>query len=171
MNKGKDKNLITGCIYKHPQWPVEEFHYQFLSPILEKVSFKNKDIYLIGDFNINLLNYESGRHTSHFFDDIYSSNIYHAPNTHITDITDHLTQFIITPKILQREPKKNYKRCFKTFNEYLFENNLKNINSGALLNLEVNDANFSFSQLIQKINELLDIHAPYKYFKPKIKKT
>ena len=41
---------------------------------------------------------------------------------------------------------------------------------GALLNLELNDVNFSFSQLFQKINELLDIHAPYRYFKPKNKK-
>ena len=38
-----------------------------------------------------------------------------------------------------------------------------------LLNLELNYVNFVFSQLIQKVNELLDIHAPYKYFKPKNK--
>ena len=90
----------------------------------------------------------------------------------ISDISDYLAQFIITTKNLQQKTKKkkNHKQCFKNFNENLFENNLKTINWEALLNLELNDVNFSFSQLIQKINELLDIHAPSKYFKPKNKK-
>ena len=74
MNKGKEKNIIIRCIYKHFKLPIEEFRYQFLSPVLEKVSFKNKDIYLLGDFNINLLNYESDRHTAHFLNDMYSNS-------------------------------------------------------------------------------------------------
>ena len=41
------------------------------------------------------------------------------------------------------------------------------IGERALLNLELNDAKFYFSQLIQKINELLHIQVPYKYFKNK----
>ena len=32
MNKGKEENIIIGCIYKHPKLEIEEFHYQFLSP-------------------------------------------------------------------------------------------------------------------------------------------
>ena len=107
---------------------VEEFHYQFLSPILKKVSFENKDIYLLGKFKINLLNYESNRHTVHFLDEMYSNsftpyitlltritprsktlidNIFYnnfnesiISGNLITDISDHLAQFIITPKIL-----------------------------------------------------------------------
>ena len=74
MNKGKEKNIIIRCIYKHFKLPIEEFHYQFFSPVLEKVSFKNKDIYLLGDFNINLLNYESDRHIAHFLNDMYSNS-------------------------------------------------------------------------------------------------
>ena len=31
------------------------------------------------------------------------------------------------------------------------------------LKTDLNDANFSFSQFILKINELLDIHSPFKY--------
>ena len=34
--------------------------------MLEKVSFENKEAYLIGDFNINLLNYESNLETDDF---------------------------------------------------------------------------------------------------------
>ena len=163
------------------------------------MSFENKDIYLLGDLNINLLNYESDRHTAHFLDDMYShsftpyitrstritprsktliDNIFYnnfnetiISGNLITDISEHLAQFIITPKISQQESKKIiHKRCFKNFNEDPFENNLRNINWGTLLNLELSDVNFSFSQLIQEINELLDIHAPFKYFKHKNKK-
>ena len=59
---------------------------------------------------------------NNFDDSIISGNI-------ITDISDHLAQFLITPKVLENERKKLiYKRCFKNFNEELFENNLKNTN-------------------------------------------
>ena len=72
---------------------------------------------------------------------------------------------------MENEPKKLiYKRCFKNFNEESFENNPKNTNWEAVFNLNLNNVNFYFGQLIQKINELLDINAPYKHFKPNIKK-
>ena len=53
----------------------------------------------------------------------------------ITDISDHLAEFIITSKILQQEPKKKkiHKRCFKNFNVDLFENKLKNIKLGGTI--------------------------------------
>ena len=199
MTKSKEKNIVIGCIYKHPKLSIEEFNNQFLSSFLEKISFENKGMYLLGDFNINILNYESDRHTAQFLDDMYSNcfipyitlptritprsktlidNIFYnnfddsiISGNIITDISDHLTQFLITPKVLENEPKKSiYKICFKNFNEELFENNLKNTNWEALFNLNLTDVNFSFGQFIQKIIELLDIHPPYKYFKPKIKK-
>ena len=190
---------MIGCIYKHPKLSIEEFNNKFLSSVLEKISFENKEIYLLSDFNINILNYESDRHFAQFLDDMYSNcfipyitlptcitprsktlidNIFYnnfddsiISGNIITNISDHLAQFLINPKVLENEPKKLiYKRCFKNFNEELFENNLKTTNWEAVFNLNLNDVNFSFGQLIQKINELLDIHVPYKYFKPKLKK-
>ena len=74
-NEQRKKNIIVECIYEHPKLPIEEFHYQFFSPILEKFSFKSKNIYLLGDFNVNLLNFESDRHTAHFLVIMYSNSI------------------------------------------------------------------------------------------------
>ena len=37
-----------------------------------------------------------------------------------------------------------HKRCFKNFNEDLFEKNLKNIDWGHYLTSELNDVNFFF---------------------------
>ena len=55
----KGKNTNVGCIYKHPKLAIDEFSNRFLSPMLEKVSFANKEVFLMADFNIILLNYES----------------------------------------------------------------------------------------------------------------
>ena len=119
---------------------IEEFHYQFLSPILEKVSFENKDIYLLGDFNISLLNYESDRHTPNIklptritprskmlIDNIFYNNFNESiiSGNFITDISDHLAQFITTPKILQQESKK--KKISNNFLKVLMKISLETI--------------------------------------------
>ena len=57
---------MVGCIYKHPRMSTEGFNNQYMSHILEKISFENKGVYLLGDFNINLLNYETDRLTGEF---------------------------------------------------------------------------------------------------------
>ena len=48
-------DCIVGCIYKHPCMKIDEFNSSFLTPLLYKLSFENKDIFLMGDFNVNLL--------------------------------------------------------------------------------------------------------------------
>ena len=198
MNK-KGKNTIIGCVYKHPKLPIEEFNHQYLAPTLEKISFENKEVYLMGDFNINHLNYETHHATADFINDLYSNsfvpyitlptritprsktlidNIFLneinetiTSGNLITDISDHHAQFLITPKILENGPcKKTYKRCFKRFNNELFQNDLMNTDWEATLNTNLNDVDFSFGQFFLRINGLLDIHAPFKYFKMKHKK-
>ena len=49
------KNIIIGCIYKHPHLDIDLFNNEFLSALLKKTSKENKTIILLGDFNINLL--------------------------------------------------------------------------------------------------------------------
>ena len=54
-NPGK-KYIIVGCIYKHPSLEIEEFNDDFLQLLFEKVSSENKDVFLLGDFNTDLIN-------------------------------------------------------------------------------------------------------------------
>ena len=133
INK-KSKNTIVGCIYMHPKLGFDEFDNQLLSLMLEKVSFENKDVYLIGDFHINPLNYESNQETAIFLNNMHSDSLvpYITLSTLITpksktlidniffievkegalseklvtDISDHHAQFLITPKILENDPNK-----------------------------------------------------------------
>ena len=44
INK-KTKNVVVGCIYRHPCMQINDFNQNFLTPLLEKLSFENKEIY------------------------------------------------------------------------------------------------------------------------------
>ena len=157
--------------------------------MLEKVSVENKEVYLMGDFNINLLNYQSNRETANFLNNMHSNSLvpYITPSTHstsrsktltgdiffneineaaisgnlITDISDHHAQFLITSKILENNPN---------FNNELFKNNLLKTDWESLLKTNLNAVNFSFEQFLLELNNLLDIHAPFKYSKRNDKK-
>ena len=72
INKNR-KNCIIGCIYKHPKMSIQDFN-NILMPTLEKISNENKDAYLIGDFNINLINYNSHNPVYQFLDGICSKS-------------------------------------------------------------------------------------------------
>ena len=48
------KNIIIGCIYKHPKLDINEFNILFENT-MEKLSFENKELYLLQNYNIDLL--------------------------------------------------------------------------------------------------------------------
>ena len=54
---------------------VKEFNEEILNPLMEKLSLENKNIYLIGDFNIDLMKTEFDVITSQFFDTM-STNLF-----------------------------------------------------------------------------------------------
>ena len=64
----KRKNTIVGYIYKHPNMPITEFISDFLKPLLTKISLEKKEVTLLGDYNINLLNCESDNNTCDFLE-------------------------------------------------------------------------------------------------------
>ena len=60
------KNIVCGCIYRHPS-------ISFLCPLLEKLVSENKNIFLLGDFNIDLIKIDSESEIANFFDTIASN--------------------------------------------------------------------------------------------------
>ena len=65
VNTGpKCKNSIVCCAYKHPDTDANKF-IEYLELTLSTLH-KNKIICIMGDFNINLLNYESQRDINEF---------------------------------------------------------------------------------------------------------
>ena len=123
MKKVKYDCRLQGCIYKHPNVSVGAFTNDFLEPLLGKFSIEKKEVILIGDFNLNLLNCNIDKNTSNYVDTLYSNAFFPTINSptqitanskalinHMfyndvtkniisgniaTSISDHLTQFLL----------------------------------------------------------------------------
>ena len=117
----KDKKNFVGCIYKHPKILTHQWH---ANSNIRKNYLENKEGYVIGEFNINLMNYETDNPTFHFLDNVCSNSFFpyiNTPTRHTSrfktlidnilhngingktisgnitsDISDHLAQFLIT---------------------------------------------------------------------------
>ena len=76
-----------------------------------------------------------------------------------TDISDHLAQFLIAPTLakIEMKPKK-----ILTSHEN-FNNHLRQVDWTDTLNLQLSNVSYSFEKFLNKINQTLDKHAPYKY--------
>ena len=59
--------IIVACIYRHPKMDLFGFIHYYPNPILEKLAKKQKTVFLHGDFNVDLLNYEQHKATFFFF--------------------------------------------------------------------------------------------------------
>ena len=51
----KKTNVIAGRIYRHPHMDLVEFNDYYINNLLDKLSKENKTVFLIDDFNIDLL--------------------------------------------------------------------------------------------------------------------
>ena len=69
----KGKNLIVGCIYRHPHMEITEFNEHFLTKLISNLKKEKKDVLLLGDFNIDLLKYDSQVAVASFLDKMYAN--------------------------------------------------------------------------------------------------
>ena len=67
----KKKNIIVGIIYRPPNSKLNEF-LSDLDLARGKISTKNKLVFLMGDWNLNLINHHCHKVTSDFLDLLYS---------------------------------------------------------------------------------------------------
>ena len=68
----KKTRVIVGCIYRHPHMDLNEFNDYYINNLLDKLSKENKTVFLLGDFNIDLLNYDQHSLTNEFLDSLSS---------------------------------------------------------------------------------------------------
>jgi len=137
----KQSNDIVGVIYRHPCMSEEVFNEEYLKQLADKLSTQNKNIFIAGDFNFNLLNVSSHAETFEFFDTMMSNfllpvitiptKINRGHNTLIDNIftnhlhpdtksgnllmnlsDGHLPSFMVMPKQNQNHlPKKHNTFC------------------------------------------------------------
>ena len=91
--KPKNSNIILGVIYRYPGMDLTDFSSSFLNKLLENISKEQKPIFSLGDFHVNLLNYNDYNPTNAFLDSL-SSNSFMPLILQPTKITSHSTTII-----------------------------------------------------------------------------
>ena len=165
INKGK-KNIIIGCVYKHPSMDIDEFNSLF-EDVMDRISYENKEFYLLGDFNLDLLKIDDESKIDDFYniissnflvphitiptritstsktliDNIFSNNFefLNAKSGNITvSISDHMPQLLKVPKIINRvlNKQKIYKRDIKNMDKENFIADIINVNWNTVIENE-----------------------------------
>ena len=86
-------NIVIGCLWKHADMSVLDFKNNYLNQIFEIVSKERKQVFLLGDFDINLLNYNDHQPTNDFLDSL-ASNSFIPSLLHPTRITSQTKTLI-----------------------------------------------------------------------------
>ena len=72
----KSPNDIIGVIYRHPSMELDTFNDIHLRSLMDTLSLeKNKNVYIAGDFNVNLLNVSQHTLSSDFFNMLCSNHL------------------------------------------------------------------------------------------------
>ena len=135
----KKCNIIVGTIYRHLKMDVTEFN-NILNNLLKKINQEQKTVFLLCDFNIDLMHYNEHKPTNEFLDSLASNsylpyiiqpsqytrhcrtlidNIFSnviskdIMSGNITaTISDHLPQFLISPNTFA-DPPSNKSNVFE----------------------------------------------------------
>ena len=94
--------MLLGVIYRPPNTDIKLF-IDALKEILENLQSENKVLYLVGDYNINLLNVDSHSLTADFNDTIYSYGLVPLITrpTRVTETSATLIDNIFTNKSIR----------------------------------------------------------------------
>ena len=63
-----------GGICRHPSMNLTDFNCNYLNISLYNISKEQKSIFVLGDFNVNLLNYNKDNQTNEFLDFLTSNS-------------------------------------------------------------------------------------------------
>ena len=88
----KRKEYCNCCIYRHPTKDCAKLH-NALKEQLSNLNNKGKEVFVLGDININLLNYNRDNQTSDYLDMLLDLG-YMPLITKATCVTDHTATLI-----------------------------------------------------------------------------
>ena len=177
------------CAYRHPKSAIDTFS-DYLQEILSNSAVSNKQIFILGDFNIDLLNYNSNTPTTNFVTLLFSKQflpyIIHPSRvsgnsstlidnifSNITDnqtlsgnimtqITDHFPQFLIVKHAgITYKNLSYFQHDFSNFNEENLQKDFANLDLNYLTD-DTLDVNTKFNRLLSSLDELVKSHAPLK---------
>ena len=183
------KNIIIGSIYRHPHDNIDVYnsYLDYLELTLSKLTKENKEIYICGDFNSDLLKIDIRSNYKRFYDlmssnglfpfillptriagdsativdNIFTNNLSNSifSGNIITDFSDHFSQFISIqkPKI-DYKSFTIYKRDYSKFSETSFRNDVSIQN----FDNTFTDIDDQFRDFYFKLECCVNRHAPMK---------
>ena len=186
----KKKNVICGIIYRQHNSP--ECFLQHFDESIEKYTALDKEICILGDFNIDLLKVEISNYSQDFIMSLQSCYLIPTvvkPSTRvrstsatlidnifvntpekvlvsgnfISDISDHFSQFcILTSIVTQTKAESRKVRDFSKFSPDSFTADISQVDWSEILERDNVDVDRAFSFFYNKFNKILNKHAPFK---------
>ena len=177
------------CAYRHPSSEIEHFN-EYIQRTLSNPSVANKHVFIMGDFNINLLNYDShtptcdfvsvllsqhflpyiihptrvSDHSPSIIDNIFSNicNLNTKSGNILTQVADHLPQFLVVRKAgIANKTQSYYQHDYSQFDQGKFLTGFNNLNFEYLNDNESN-VSAKFSRFLVNVDEIVKKHAPLK---------
>ena len=99
-----NKNVVIGVIYRPPESNIDNF-LQYFNGVLDSLNRENKCVYLMGDYNLNLLNTQRHKLTADFVETVFSYSYIPLINkpTRVTDNSATLIDNILCNDIQNNE--------------------------------------------------------------------
>ena len=183
------KNYLFCCAYRHPSSDLDSFS-EYLQEILSNPAVSNKQVFILGDFNVNLLNYNSHTPTANYVNFLFSKqflpyithpsrvsensstlidNIFSNISDNetvsgniLTNITDHFPQFLIVKHaVISYKNLSYYQHDFSKLNAENVLTDFENLDL-SFLNDSALDVNAKFNRFLSILIELVKTHAPLK---------
>ena len=177
------KSIVCGIVYR--QHNTQNSFLSYFDESLENYS-NGKSVYILGDFNLDLLKSETCNYSHNFLLSLQSCNFLptidkptrvhrssatlidniftNEPDQHIlsgniiSDISDHFTQFCIISSPSLKSVHYKYKKKMRSFSNFSEECFLKELSN---LNFSLGeDVDQIFSSFYKKINKIINKHAP-----------
>ena len=192
-------NTIVSCIYRHPDMNLAEFNILY-DELLSKLRTENKNIFILGDFNIDLLKTSNHTesdtflnnnlsscirplitrptritaHSKTLIDNIFTNNIEDEimSGNIICTISDHLPQYAVVKLVTEKNHPKQKKQTFKNYKKFNLPNFCENLNKINWDQLHANEnSNKKFDTFIKTINNLIESNTPTETKKLLFKKS
>ena len=189
------KNIVLGCVYRHPSQIKSDYNEfnKYLDATLNRLAKENKEIYICGDFNMDLLKMNDFDTHLEFYtllnshgllpfiiqpsrvvinqvpsliDNIFSNNISDAVlsgNIYLT-LSEHFSQFAsVNRNAIDVKKMTMYGRNMKNFSATDFRDDV----SIQQWRQDTNDPNLLTYDLIKKLDGCAERHAPTQKLKPR----
>ena len=185
------KSFICGIIYRHPNSDISSFM-DYLNSTVEKIHREKKNCAILGDFNIDLLKYDSHQitddfintlgalffqpyilqptritdHSATLIDNIFFNSIdqHTIADNLVYDITDHLSNFLIIRNSFSAFTQSNaFIRDYSKFDQTALYNEVKAVDWSETLS-SCCDPNSLFNKFHSTISKIVNNHIPLKSF-------